>query len=84
MTLLMSRFSTKILEAREQIDWECRRVGLRLMRLREFKALKKQHGKFRTSDPSYAPSDDSSDTFSDDHSHCPSYGASDQKIPTLI
>lgn len=49
------------------------------MRLREFKALKKQHGKFSTRNLSYAPSDDSSDTFSDDNSDCPSDGASDEK-----
>ncbi|KAJ5966487.1 hypothetical protein N7481_013201 [Penicillium waksmanii] len=28
------------LAVREQIDWECRRIGLRLMRLRELQALK--------------------------------------------
>lgn len=57
------------LAVREQIDWECRRIGLRLMRLRELNALKAQ---FSIVDPDY-----STDTSQDSDSISESSGASE-------
>lgn len=43
------------LAAREQIDWECRRLNLRLTKLRELKALEEQYNRFTHSNPSLNP-----------------------------
>lgn len=51
------------LAVREHIDWECRRIGLRLMRLRELQALKRRHDDGGLSDSSSRAPSPGDDTY---------------------